>query len=140
MNNNIDDLVKQVSENTAKARDAAIVEQLNEFISRGLIVIEDRGLSFMRTPLNDSIEVRTQVVLKLKDQGYIEKLEKENKEMTIIIDRFKEFMKSPALVCVDCGTTKDVSYTPCPFDQEINGNNDKINICGDCENQRAMDI
>lgn len=68
---------------TAQAENAenSIAAQLNEFIKRGLIVVEMNESQLVQIPQSDSIEVRQAVKLKLKDQEYIEKLEAENKEL-----------------------------------------------------------
>lgn len=69
-----------VAKEIAKATEAHILEQLNDFVSRGLIVIEQMGPTFVQEPTDSRIVVRTAVRLRLKDREYIEKLEKQNAE------------------------------------------------------------
>lgn len=76
------DLMNQV----ASQQEAIMVEQLNELISRGLLVVEKTEPLFVTNngyESNDGykIEYRQKIRLLLKDQEYIEKLEKENKEL-----------------------------------------------------------
>ena len=66
-----------------------ILEQLNEFVKRGLIVIEQGPMSFVRNLNCDEIKIERTVSLVLKDQEYIEKLEAENKELKSLIDKLK---------------------------------------------------
>lgn len=75
-----------------KQTESIILSQLNELISRGLLVIEstqpvlvaDYDLYHNGTFNRDkpyNIRLQQMVKLKLKDQEYIEKLEKENEEL-----------------------------------------------------------
>ena len=48
--------------------------------------------------------------------------------------------ESANLVCDDCGTTKNVSNTECPFSLEINNEHVKMNLCDNCYHERLMDI
>lgn len=69
------DLMKRV----AKATELSILEQMNEFVKRGLIVIEQVGPTLYEDPTQPyTLKVHTSVKLKLKEQEYIEKLEREN--------------------------------------------------------------
>lgn len=77
------DVAKEVSKKT----ESEILRQLNEHISRGLIVIEQTQPQFVSTPEDpNKIEIRTSVRLKLKDQEYIEKLECDNKNLKDALD------------------------------------------------------
>lgn len=43
--------------------------------------------------------------------------------------------------CQDCNKVKeDVSYTYCPFVQEIDGEDREIRVCRDCYHERAMEV
>jgi hypothetical protein len=71
------DQTLELAKSAAESRQAAIVEQLNEFILRGLIVVEVKGGSLYKLPHSNTIEYRETVKLVLKDQEYIETLEAE---------------------------------------------------------------
>jgi hypothetical protein len=71
------DQALELAKRAAESRQTAIVEQLNEFISRGLLVIEVKGSSLCKLPHSGTIEYRETVKLVLKDQEYIETLEAE---------------------------------------------------------------
>ena len=61
----------------AKETESLILAQLNEHISRGLIVVEQTQPQFISHADNpNKVEIRTSVRLKLKEQEYVEKLEK----------------------------------------------------------------
>lgn len=83
-------IVKDVIQQLNKNVDSQILNQLNEFISRGLIVVEktEPVLTVDENPYFPMdghpqyiVNVQQGVRLKLKDQEYIEKLEKENQEL-----------------------------------------------------------
>lgn len=42
--------------------------------------------------------------------------------------------------CFDCGTTKDVTQTICPFADEIYDDQIKMTLCSDCYHERCMEI
>lgn len=65
----------------AKSREDCILDQLNDFISRGLIEVQVIGSEFVRAADSNNVEFREAVRLVLKDKEYIEKLEKENAEL-----------------------------------------------------------
>ena len=71
-----------LAKEVAKATESRILEQLNEFVSRGLIVIEQGPVTFVRTVHDDKIELRQTINLKLKDQEYIEMLEAKVKHLS----------------------------------------------------------
>ncbi len=80
------ELAKYVYEATEKE----ITAQLNELVSRGLLVVETQGPFLSAEPYNHHVSVRLAVRLKLKDQEYIEGLEKEITELKAVIDGFKQ--------------------------------------------------
>ena len=43
-------------------------------------------------------------------------------------------------VCVDCGTTDDVIFEPCPYASEINDDDTPVWLCRACARERAADI
>lgn len=77
----MDNLVREVSTNMAKAQDQMILQQLNEFISRGLIEVRVTQPMLVRDQDSTVIKLSQAVQLVLKDQEYIENLEKENQKL-----------------------------------------------------------
>lgn len=84
-------LVKQISEHAEQT----ILDQLNEFISRGLIVAEIEQPVIVQSylaPDQDAIKINVarKVVLKLKDQEYIERLEDKIQGLEQQLNQIKE--------------------------------------------------
>lgn len=76
INESLERIANQISQHTERV----ILEQLNELLKRGLLVLE-RGpmqLSMSKDPVTyeDRLQISQTVKLKLKDQEYIEALEK----------------------------------------------------------------
>tara|TARA_R110001606_G_scaffold340750_1_gene489027 strand:- start:2542 stop:2859 length:318 start_codon:yes stop_codon:yes gene_type:complete len=67
----VQDLVKKA----AKHKESLILEQLNELISRDLLVVEETEMMLIRHQGSNEIEMSQKVRLVLKDQEYIESLE-----------------------------------------------------------------
>lgn len=88
------DYMKDVIIKTAKAKDSAILAQLNEFISRGLIIVEEGETMLSRQQGSDEIYATQSIVLKLKDQEYIERLENENKLLRVTLDSVSDLLKT----------------------------------------------
>ena len=42
--------------------------------------------------------------------------------------------------CEDCGSTENLEFGPCPFNQEINGVDDPVWLCHECIKNRFDDI
>lgn len=84
----------QVANEVAKATEATILEQLNDFISRGLIEIQMVGPTFVRDPYMHPTKVRIEQScrLVLKDKEYIQKLEQENRELREILAKLRSAM------------------------------------------------
>lgn len=76
-NNIINEITKQISE---KQNDL-LMEQLNDLVSRGLLIIEHTQPVLVRSISEDKIELRQAIKLTLKDKEYIIKLEEENEQM-----------------------------------------------------------
>lgn len=74
-------LVAEVSREAAKQTESLIMEQLNELISRGLLVIEMTKPMIVHDQNTAKICLHQGVRLLLKDQEYVEKLENENRAM-----------------------------------------------------------
>lgn len=66
-----------------------ILEQLNDLISRKLLIIENGSFSLVRESNSNKITYKQTIKLTLKDKEYIEQLEKENKELKEIINKLK---------------------------------------------------
>tara|TARA_R110000851_G_scaffold261755_2_gene414288 strand:+ start:209 stop:526 length:318 start_codon:yes stop_codon:yes gene_type:complete len=67
----VQDLVKKA----AKHKELLILEQLNELISRDLLVVEETQMMLVRHQDSNDIGMSQKVRLVLKDQEYIESLE-----------------------------------------------------------------
>lgn len=66
-----------IAAHIAKETESLILAQLNEHISRGLIVIEQTQPQFVSHADNpNKVDIRMSVRFKLKEQEYVEKLEK----------------------------------------------------------------
>lgn len=84
-------MIKEIS----KQKEKIILDQLNERISRNLLVVETQPVLIhnidpdTREP---KVELKQQVRLVLKDQEYIEKLENENRELKENLDRISELL------------------------------------------------
>jgi len=74
-----------VAMDIAKQQEELILESLGELITRGLLVVEKTQPVLVGRWERDrdkyTVELRQNIKLVLKDQEYIEKLEKENKEL-----------------------------------------------------------
>lgn len=73
--------LQKIVEKVSKAREETIMDQLNDFISRGLIEVQIIGSQFVRSADSNNVVFTESVRLVLKDKEYIEKLEKENAEL-----------------------------------------------------------
>lgn len=76
--NDMNSVVKQVARDIHIATENAILDQLNDFVSRGLIVIESSQPVLVQDPFSNQVLIKQAVRLTLKDKEYIETLEKEN--------------------------------------------------------------
>jgi hypothetical protein len=85
----------EIAHEIAKKTEGLILEQLNDFISRGLLEVEMTGPTFVQVvnPIGkNTVTIQQGVRLVLKDKEYIEKLEKENKELKDILARLRSAM------------------------------------------------
>lgn len=87
-------MISDIAKKVATAHEKEITSQLNELISRNLLVVETLGPTLVQDQFGPNpyeVTVKTAVRLKLKDQEYIEQLEKENNidvfEVIEILDR-----------------------------------------------------
>lgn len=79
--NNFEQMTKQIAKQVAAAQESAIMGQLNELVSRGLLVVELTQMTLHQDGLSGEVKVSQGCRLVLKDQEYVERLEKENKEL-----------------------------------------------------------
>ena len=94
----MDDFHKEITKLTkqiAEKEQERILDQLNELVSRGLLVIERQQPTLVTQMRNHNdaktrIDVMMAVKLILKDQEYIEQLERENAEMKDALMKIKE--------------------------------------------------
>ena len=77
----VESMLAKVQTDLARQQDALLMTQLNELVSRGLLVIEKTQPTFVQSINSDAVEIRQQIRLVLKDQEYIQKLEQEVKEL-----------------------------------------------------------
>lgn len=75
-----------LSKQVAAKTEAIILDQLNELISRGLLILHHMGPTMVLDE-NNQLKVNIACKVLLKDQEYIERLEKENKELKEILKR-----------------------------------------------------
>ena len=85
--------VSEILEDLSKHREEIILEQLNELISRNLLVIELTQMTLTQDYESDKLKVSQGVRLVLKDQEYIEKLEKENSELKLKLETIRDSLK-----------------------------------------------
>lgn len=71
----------EVAQHAAEATEKEISNQLNELISRGLLIVRTQGPVLVQDGFSSKVSVRLAVRLELKDQEYIEKLEAENETL-----------------------------------------------------------
>lgn len=79
-------VVKELARDIHEATEKAMLEQLNDFVSRGLIVVEMTQPILIQDMYSPEIRISQQVKLTLKDKEYILKLEKENQEMKDLLE------------------------------------------------------
>jgi hypothetical protein len=82
--------IKSATEKLSQNKEKYIMEQLSEFVNRGLIVVEQTGMKLHAMERYDhsrqvEITMEQDIRLVLKDQEYIEKLEKEVEELKLFI-------------------------------------------------------
>ncbi len=82
-------MVAEIGGEIARQTEKNILAQLNEFISRGLLIVESTQPVFVREPDSTKLIVRTSVSLRLKDQEYIESLERQIKELNDLIAKLR---------------------------------------------------
>lgn len=81
--------LSKIIEDIGLQKEALIMKELNELISRGLLVLEETEMKLVRDQDSNAIKLSQGIVIKLKDQEYIEQLEKENSMMKEKLDKLK---------------------------------------------------
>lgn len=87
---NADNIASEIADKVAKATEQSILQQLNDFISRGLIEVQQTVPQFVRSFDSDVVEIRQSVTLVLKDKEYIEMLEAKVKKYEEILATLNE--------------------------------------------------
>lgn len=83
-------MATEIVDKVAKATEQSILQQLNDFVSRGLIEVQQTVPQFVRSFDSDVVEIRQSVTLVLKDKEYIEKLEAKVKKFEEILTALTE--------------------------------------------------
>ncbi len=86
----ISNIATQIARQAADATETAILEQLNDFVSRGLIELKLGPQVITQDMHSAKLNIAQSVSLVLKDKEYIEKLETENKQLKELIKKMKE--------------------------------------------------
>jgi hypothetical protein len=81
---------KETLKSLYKQKDSLILESLNELVSRGLLEVQETEPVLVQDCVTDTIRLSQKVKLVLKDQEYIEKLEKRNKELEDALEQIKK--------------------------------------------------
>jgi hypothetical protein len=84
------DLASRVAREVAVETENVILDQMNDFVSRNLIEIEQSDLQLIRED-DGRLKMGRTVKLRLKDKEYIQRIENENREMRHLLARLAEF-------------------------------------------------
>jgi len=76
-----------------EAKEKIILDQLNEFISRGLLVIREGEKRLIKDKATNKFYITQKFDLQLRDQEYIERLEDENKALRKTLDLASDLLK-----------------------------------------------
>lgn len=93
---NLDQQVSKLVREVAEKKDAMIREQLSELISRGLIIVEETEptiVTHMDPVKGPQIEFRQACKLVLRDKEYIVKLENENNDLKLKLEKMAHLCK-----------------------------------------------
>lgn len=95
--NTMEKTMKTIAEKVAQQTESVILEQIEELVKRGLLVVEREPLSIYQVRDQATGEVKFniggKIRLVLKDQEYIEKLEKQVKEYSELFATIKNGIK-----------------------------------------------
>lgn len=85
---NMNDIISNIN----KQKEAIILEQLEDLIRKGLLIVECTEPVIVSSECSDRIELRQAVRLVLKDKEYIEKLEAENAKLVANFETLKHLI------------------------------------------------
>tara|TARA_R110000868_G_scaffold82953_1_gene233988 strand:+ start:219 stop:491 length:273 start_codon:yes stop_codon:yes gene_type:complete len=85
--------LSEIMADLGKQQESIILDQLNDLVKRGLLVVESTQPVLVRNYNQDKITVQQSIRLTLKDKEYIEKLEKENSEYKDLIERLNKALE-----------------------------------------------
>lgn len=77
----------------SRQRDNLIVDQLNQLIAQGLLIVECTQPVLVRDSGSDTVRLTEAVRLKLRDQEIIDELRNENARLKEDLAEFKQFIK-----------------------------------------------
>lgn len=86
--------LKQLNTELLFQKEQILMEQLNELISRDLLVVEETEPVLVREFNSNKVSLKQSVRLTLKDKEYIIKLEDENKQLKETLAKFKELYET----------------------------------------------
>lgn len=81
-------LVEKVARESARATEESILDQLNELVSRGLLLVEETKPTLYRSVDSSKITIEKSIRLVLKDQEYIENLESKVKNLEERLEKY----------------------------------------------------
>lgn len=84
-----DNIASELAKKVATETEKTILQQLNDFISRGLIEVEITQPVFVQDKSTNTVTYKSAVNLKLKDRDYILKLEEKVKLLEELVEKFK---------------------------------------------------
>ncbi len=81
--------IKELWPELIQGTETTILAQLNDFISRGVLVVESTLPVLVREEHSEKITVKVGVTLKLKDREYIESLERQLTELRDLVSKLR---------------------------------------------------
>jgi hypothetical protein len=85
--------VFEISKELMKQKEKVIMEQLNDLVSKKLLVIQETEPVLIQCPMSYNIKLEQKVRLVVQDSEYIEKLEKENKNLKDKLEKIESAFK-----------------------------------------------
>lgn len=82
--------INEITKALSLQKDNIILNQLSDLVSRGLLVVEETQPVLVKEDHSANIILKQQVRLTLKNIEYIEKLEKENSELKLLLSKMNE--------------------------------------------------
>ena len=87
------EVIQQAMKDVAKETETIILSQLNEFVARGLLIVERTDPMIVADHMSPKLMIKCSVVLKIKDQEYIESLERQIEEFRKLVSDLRSKMK-----------------------------------------------